>query len=58
MDSRRVWDEVSLLRTCVHRRLVALLGVACQVRGARGVGRQLLERSVLANCEPLLGHCC
>ena len=31
MDSRHVWDEASLLRTCVHRRLVALLGVACQV---------------------------
>ena len=32
-DSRHVWHEVSLLRTCVHRRLVALLGVACQVGG-------------------------
>jgi serine/threonine protein kinase len=30
MDSRHVWHEVSLLRACVHRRLVALLGVACQ----------------------------
>ncbi len=36
MDSRHVWDEASLLRTCVHRRLVALLGVACQVPGVGG----------------------
>ena len=36
MDSRHVWHEASLLRACVHPRLVLLLGVACQV-GVRGL---------------------
>ena len=53
MDLRHVWHEVSLLRACVHRRLVALLGVVCQV----GVRRLLGLPTVLpARCRYMC-HC-
>ena len=35
MDSGGVWQEVSLLRRCSHKRIVPLLGVAIKVRCCR-----------------------
>lgn len=46
--SRRMWQEVTLLRDCVHERLVPLYGVAMSVRN------QLAVRHA-SQCRGLLG---
>ena len=35
MGSGGIWEEVSLLRSCTHERIVQLLGVAIKVRCCR-----------------------